>query len=133
MKPVWVFILFATVAAQAAPIDRFELKSADLVKSQDNTDNAELILAFQDRQPVSGVCDLILKRFEFVDSLQSLIIDFKPANFCPREDIGKRQGVVRWQLPSHLFNAANLRIVVNDRPLSDLKIVKGSIIIKTKP
>lgn len=125
-------VLFASLSSQSAPIDRLELRSADLIK-QGSIEHAELILTFQDRQAVSGVCDLTLSRFEYVEALQGLIVDFKPAKFCPREDMGKRQGQVKWQLPSQLYQSANLKIIVNDRALSDVKIVKGQIIVKTKP
>lgn len=116
----------------AAPADRLELKSANLIKSG-NHELAELVLSFQDKEPVSGACDLSLSRFEFVDAVKTLIVAFKPAAFCPREDFGKREGVVKWQLPGHLANSANLKLVVNDRALSDIKIWKGQIIVKTKP
>jgi hypothetical protein len=125
-------VLMMGSAAHAAPVEKLELKSANLTKSG-NSELSELVLSFQDKEPVSGACDLSLSRFEYVDAIKTLIVNFKPAGFCQREDYGKREGIVKWQLPGHLFQSANLKLIVNDRAMSELKIAKGQIIVKTKP
>ena len=133
MKTIAAFVLISisTISASHAA-DVFELKSASLQKSE-SAELADLVLNFQDREPVSGVCALQVVRFEFVEAVKALIVQIKPTAPCPREDIGQRQAQLKWNLPASLYVSSNLKIILNDQLIGELKIVKGQIIVKTKP
>lgn len=121
-----VFVMSMASVASAADLN-LELKASTL-----QTNSTELVMSFQDHEPVSGTCPLYVERMEYVAALDTLMVTMQPTLPCLREDYGRREGTLKWSFPANLSPSKKLKVVLNGKTLTSLVIASGTV-IQTQP
>lgn len=79
-------------------------------------------LTLQDSNPVTGVCRLHVQRFEYLPSVETLVLEMDSKQPCLNEAIGKRKGTFLWVLPESVKSKSVLRLIVNQRSIGNLEL-----------
>lgn len=107
-------VLFSLVFSLLAEAQEVEVRDAGV-------ENFRLSFRLQDAQEVSNACDFVFKRFEYLSSLNAILVRIEPQS-CLMDVRGKRKVEVIWPLPLHLRRKAELKLIVNDQELGILQI-----------
>ena len=79
-------------------------------------DSTQLVIRLEDKVEVANACDYHIQRFEFISSLNALLIDLGTEP-CHVDRIGKRKAEMIWTLPQSLRQMGKLCVVVNGQKM----------------
>ena len=114
-KSVILFSLILTVCAQANDSKIFDI-SATVTRAQ-----SLLNIQIVDSLPVANACDYHVQRFEFINSLKTILIDLA-SDDCKVDRFGRRQANVHWVLPQSMRGSGDLCIVINREKMGTIRL-----------
>jgi hypothetical protein len=111
--------------ANVASLECLRSAGIEITSAAIGEGTSELTLMVQDSEPVSGVCDYYVKRFNYVPNLDGLLVQLEAPKPCLNERVGKRVGMLRWMLPEGLRQNGRLKLIVNGRKAGFITIESG--------
>lgn len=91
-----------------------------------DSDATTLVLEIEDRNDVLNACDYYIQRFEYLDVLDSLVVQTARPE-CRVDRYGKGKTVLRWTVPQFLRADAQLTLVVDRRVFGTLRFSHGRV------
>jgi hypothetical protein len=93
--------------------------SGRIVNHSEAEEGEFLHLRFKSKDPVSGVCPLIVQRFEYVPALSALQVEVRKDTPCMTDDIGIVSGSFVWKMPRTFAKGKqSFHIVLNGKATS---------------
>lgn len=114
-------LLLSTWGAATSQAASFEVSSVSLLEN-----GTELVIQFQDREPVPSVCGLFVKRMEYHREFNALAIEVSPNVPCLNDRFGKRKGTLKWSLPESMRDRVKLNVSVNGELVGQVAIEQAS-------